>query len=90
MTNLEGGEEEGDRPLGPVVDQLGMRCTVAADDLIAGGVVVLKVIGPDGTVRLGTYWSDGSSWIERVGMLRVAERMELPPAGGWRVHGDDD
>ena len=40
--------------------------------------MLLKVIDPDGDVSLRTLSSDGLSWIERIGMLRSAEAVELP------------
>ncbi|PSK95782.1 hypothetical protein CLV30_12834 [Haloactinopolyspora alba] len=73
-----GPDEDGTQPLGPVVDALGMRCTLAADDLVGGAVVVMKVTDVDGQTRLSTWWSDGMTWFERIGMLRVAEAIEHP------------
>lgn len=66
------------QPLGPIIDGLGCEPTLEDGDLVAGAVVVLKVIEPNGNVRLSITWSDGLGWIERLGMLRAAERIELP------------
>jgi hypothetical protein len=64
--------------LGPIIDGLGCTPTLDQDDLVAAAVVVMKVIEPNGTVRLSISWSDGLGWIERLGMLRAAERIDLP------------
>jgi hypothetical protein len=64
--------------LGQIINGLGCDATIEEGDLVAAAVVVLKIVEPDGTVRLSTTWSDGLGWIERLGMLRAAERVELP------------
>lgn len=45
---------------------------------MAGAFVLLKVIDDQGGVALRLAWSDGMGWIERIGMLRAAEHIELP------------
>lgn len=64
--------------LGQIIDGLGCEATISEGDLVADAVVVLKVVETDGSVRLSIGWSDNMSWIERLGMLRAAERMDLP------------
>ncbi|WP_432136819.1 hypothetical protein [Streptomyces sp. bgisy154] len=64
------------RPIGDVVDSLGIRATVDDGELVAGAIVILKVIDKDGATRLSLAHSEGLCWIERCGMLRVAERLE--------------
>lgn len=64
--------------LGQIIDGLGCTPTINEGDLVADAVVVMKVIEPDGSVRLSITWSESLSWIERLGMLRAAERMDLP------------
>lgn len=54
----------------------GADLTVGEDDLIAGVVVLVKVVEPDGAVRLASTWSDGLSWLERRGMLETATDVE--------------
>jgi hypothetical protein len=67
-----------DATLGQTIDGLGCTPTFEAGDLVADAVVLMKVIEPDGTVRLSITWSDGLGWIERLGMLRAAEHIDLP------------
>lgn len=70
--------DQPEQPLGPIIDGLGCTPSLEEDDLVAAAVVVMKVIEPNGTVRLSISWSDGLGWIERLGMLRAAERIDLP------------
>ena len=73
--------------LGELIDQLGVTQEVAADENVCGAVVLLTVEEPDGHLSLRCSWSQGMSWIERIGVLRAAERAELPSDGAqdWRV-----
>jgi hypothetical protein len=75
------------RQLGELIDQLGVRQQVDQDETVCGAVVLLTVQEPDGHLSLRCAWSDGMSWIERIGLLRAAERAELPADGAhdWRV-----
>ena len=59
-------------PIGTLLDRLDVKATIDPDDLPAGAVVLLKIIEPDGAVRLQVSWSDGMSWLERRGMLAAA------------------
>jgi hypothetical protein len=68
-----------DRPtLGQILDGLGCTPTFEQDDLVESAVVVMKIVEPDGTVRLSITWSDGTSWIERLGLLTAAKHLDLP------------
>jgi hypothetical protein len=73
--------------LGHLIDQLGVRQQLAEDEHVCGAVVLLTVEEPDGHLSLRCAWSDGMSWIERIGVLRAAERAELPAEGAddWRM-----
>jgi hypothetical protein len=71
-----------EQPAGPIVDGLGITADLDDGVLVAAAVVVIKTIDPDGHVSLSCSWGDGMSWVERLGMLRAAERMELPREGG--------
>lgn len=67
-------------PMGEAIDSLGMTLTLEPGDLIAGGIVVLKVVTVDGDVALKFAWSDGLAVFERIGMLRTAEAVETRDA----------
>ena len=75
-----------DHPLGPVIDNLGVTHQIRPDEDVCGAVVLLAVEEPDGHMSLRCAWSDGMSWYERIGLLRAAERAELPSEGAqdWR------
>lgn len=64
--------------IGGAIDNLGVRAGLREGDLLTDVVVLMKVVEPDGNVRLSTCWSEGMSWIERLGMLRAAEQCDLP------------
>jgi hypothetical protein len=61
-----------------MLDSLGVPGpSLAEGDLIAGAVIVAKIVDTDGAVRLSVCWSDGMSWVERIGMFRAAEQIDL-------------
>lgn len=74
-------------PIGDLLDSLGVEHEPLDGELVAGAVVLLKVITDDGCVTLRTAYSDGMSWLERVGMLRSAEINETTFI---RDRGDDE
>lgn len=63
-------------PLGELLDGLGVTHSPAEGELVSDALVLLKVIEEDGSVRLRAAWSDGMSWIERLGMLNAAVASE--------------
>ena len=73
--------------LGQLIDSMGIKHEVQPDEQVCGAVVLLTVQEPDGHVSLRCAWSDGMNWVERLGLLRAAERAELPEDGAhtWRV-----
>lgn len=73
------------RPIGDVLDSLGIEATLDPGELVAGALVLLKVVQADGDTRLSLA-HQGVGWIERVGMLRVAETLE---SGSLRDAADD-
>ena len=67
-------------PIGQQLDNLGLRADVDADDLIPSAVVVMAVLVPgDNNPRLTIASSEGISWIEQAGLLRLAERIVSEP-----------
>lgn len=74
------------RPIGDALDALGIKATLDDGELVAGAIVLLKVIDTDGDSRLSMAYSDGLGWIERAGMIHVAEVME----GQSTRHHDED
>lgn len=68
-------------PIGNLLDSLGVEHRPSDGELVSDAVVLLKVINEDGRVSMRIAWSDGLSWIERLGMLRAAEHLELPGSG---------
>ena len=76
----------GHRQLGEIVDSLGVTHQVNPDETVCGAVVLLTVEEPDGHLSVRCAWSEGMTWVERIGLLRAAERAELPSDGApeWR------
>jgi len=68
-----------DTTLGQLVDSLGVTATLDEGELISDAIVILKVIDEDGGVGLRMRYSESLNWIERIGILRAAEQLELPP-----------
>lgn len=50
------------------------------DALVAGGVLLIKVVEADGTTSVRLR-HDGMNWLERLGMLRSALLMEEADIG---------
>lgn len=75
MTGWDDNAGTTTRPIGDVLDGLGIEATVEPGELVAGALVLLKVVQADGDTRLSLA-HQGVGWIERVGMLRVAETIE--------------
>lgn len=73
--------------LGQLIDSLGITHELGPDEQVSGAVVLLTVEEPDGHMSLRCAWSDGMTWVERLGLLRAAERAELPEDGAqtWRL-----
>lgn len=76
MSGWDENEGTATRPIGDLIDGLGITARMDEGELISGAIVLLKVIDKDGDTRLSLAHSDGLGWIERVGMLRVAESVE--------------
>jgi hypothetical protein len=76
-----------ERPLGELIESMGVSHEVRPDEEVRGAVVLLAVEEADGHLSLRCTWSEGMTWYERIGLLRAAERAELPADGAndWRV-----
>lgn len=66
--------------LGELLDSLGVEANLDDGDLIASAVVVLSILTPDSNhPRLAIVNSDGMTWIQQAGLLRLAERICSEP-----------
>lgn len=84
MSGWDENAETPTRSIGDIIDSLGIEATVREGELVAAAIVLLKVIEENGDTRLSLTYSDGLGWIERAGMLRVAEILETGSATGAR------
>ena len=57
-------------------------------EFVTDAIVILKTIDPEGRVGLRMEYSDGMSWLERIGMLRATEILERPDPRDWSEAGD--
>lgn len=71
-----------EQPIGDVLDALGIVAAIEPDALVSGAVVLLKTVLANGDVRLSLCHSDGLSWIERAGMIHLADGLEASSAAG--------
>lgn len=63
--------------VGQIIDGLGVKGeAIDEDSLVSDAIVLMKCIGPTGAIELRMASSQGMSALERLGMLRAAERME--------------
>lgn len=77
------------RDLGQLINSLGCTGETLADDaLVTDAIVLLKCVKPDGGVVLYMAHSQGMSWIERLGMLDVAQHAERNANANYQP--DDD
>jgi hypothetical protein len=65
---------------GEIIDGLGCTLEELPDSsLPAGAIVLIKYVDDAGDVGLLLSFSDGLSWLERVGMLAYANAIEQWP-----------
>jgi hypothetical protein len=63
--------------LGPIIDGLDITVDfLRPGDIVSDAVVLLKIVDSEGGIRLASAHGP-MSWIERQGMLRVAEKLDL-------------
>lgn len=61
-----------------ILDVLGIKVdNIEPGELLASALLLIRVIDDDGKEYVAHYSSDGMSIIEKVGMLRVAERVTI-------------
>lgn len=75
-------DDREEKPIGDLLDSLGITAAIESGALVSGAVVLLKTVLPNGRVRLSVCHSDGLSWVERAGMVHVADAMETTRAVG--------
>lgn len=62
--------------IGEQLDALGVRHHPDEGELVSGALVLMKVTSPDGHTYVRMANSEGLSWIDRVGMLQIAQIRE--------------
>lgn len=69
------------------IGDLGIQGDLEPGDLVKSAVVVANVVDQNGEERLEIDWTENQSFVERVGMLRLAEQMDYYER---RKEGEDD
>lgn len=73
------------QPAGPILDSLGVTFDLDEGDLISVALVITKVLCEDGTVSLMIGSSEGSTWLEHLGLITAAADLIRPSR--WRGTG---
>lgn len=73
------------QPAGPILDGLGVTFDLDEGDLVATAVVLSKVLCADGTVSMMIGTSEGSTWLEHLGLITAAADLIRPSR--WRGAG---
>ena len=67
------------KPIGDIIDALGVTADIADGDLPAAVVVILKVVGDEGAAGLVVAVNEGCSWLEQLGMTEAARQIITTP-----------
>ena len=74
-------------PIGDRLDALVVAACIDDGDLVTSAMVILSVLEPDDNMpRLCIATSEGLSWIEQAGLLRIAEQI----TSGMPLADDDE
>ncbi len=77
------------QPLGQVLDGLGMQIHLEPGELVAGALVIVKVVAENGDVRLWDK-TEGLNWIERDGVVLNLYAYATGSANVVEYGGGDD
>lgn len=64
------------RPIGQLLDALGVTATVEDGDMPVDALVLMKLVKADGSVALVQGQSETLDWISALGMLTAAQTIE--------------
>ena len=75
--------------IGQIVDAEGVAFDLDDGDLVAGVVVLAKIVNAvDGSVTLGLGSSESNSWLEDLGLITAA--LQVVNSGGMVEIGNED
>lgn len=69
-----------EKPIGNLLDSLGVTVTMDDTDLVVGAIVILKLVSDEGESWSRVEWSEGLDGFHRIGLLDATlttERREL-------------
>ena len=75
-------------PVGNLIDSLDVKHHPEEGELVSGAMVLLRVVSPEGGVYVRLAYSDGLSWLDRLGMIRAVEIHNEMDVRSANVHPD--
>lgn len=76
--------------IGDMLDALGVQAELDEGELICSAVVLMETVGEDGETSLQIVEDDSTSWVKKIGMLKVALDVALAECGRRHEHDDTD
>lgn len=74
--------------IGEMLDAIGINAELDEGELICSALVLLETVGEDGETSLQVIEDESTSWVKRIGMLKVALDVALAECG-HRSSSDD-
>ncbi len=71
-----------------MLEALGVHIDLDEDELVCSAVVLLETVGADGETSLQIVEDDSTSWVKKIGMLKVALDVALAECGRRADHDD--
>jgi len=62
--------------VGELLDAMNVSIRLEEGDLLSDVIVIARVMQADGSSRLSTSTSQGTNWVTKIGMLRIASQTE--------------
>lgn len=75
-----------ERTVGDLLDKLGLTLDLDDDDMVTNVVVIAKNVMGDGQVSLIIGKSEGTTWLEQLGLIYAAS--DIIRQGGYEQAGD--
>lgn len=77
-----------DRPIGQLLDALGVTADLDDGDMPTDALIVMKVVQPDGGVAIAIGCSETLDWVGQKGLLHGA--LEITSGGFQKTGGASD
>lgn len=67
--------DEQAQPIGDILDKLGVRATLESGDMIAGAVVIAKVVDEEGKVSIILQTDEAATWLDELALVTAAHGL---------------